>query len=137
MNLSDMHLRKCDQHGSGEFGASRGSRRHNGVDLACMAGTLVGSPVDGMVSKLGYPYGDDLSFRYVEVEAQGYAFRVFYIDPLVSVGRQVQRGDILGACQSLMQRYPGITDHVHLEVKDEHGDYVDPTPVLIGQGWAR
>ena len=137
MQLYKMQARKCDSQGCGHYGASRGSRTHNGVDLACMAGTLVGSPVSGMVSKIGYPYADDLSFRYVEVESQGYAFRMFYVDPLVTEGQQVNRGDILGACQSLMQRYPGITDHVHFEIKDDHGDYVDPTPVLIGQGWVK
>lgn len=137
MQLSKMNPRKCDSQGCGHFGASRGSRTHNGIDLECMAGTLAGSLVDGMVSKIGWPYGDDPSFRYVEVESQGYAFRLFYIDPLVKEGQQVRRGDILGACQSLMHRYPGITDHLHLEIKDEHGDFVDPTPVLIAQGWTK
>jgi murein DD-endopeptidase MepM/ murein hydrolase activator NlpD len=137
MQLHKMKARKCDARGCGHFGASRGDRQHNGVDLACMAGTLAGSPTDGMVSKIGYPYADDLSFRYVEIESQGYAFRVFYVDPLVSEGQQVKRGDILGSCQSLMQRYPGITDHLHFEIKDERGDYVDPTPVLIAQGWQK
>ena len=137
MQLHKMKARKCDAQGCGHFGASRGDRQHNGVDLACMAGTLAGSPADGMVSKIGYPYADDLSFRYVEIESHGYAFRVFYVDPLVSEGQQVKRGDILGSCQSLMQRYPGITDHLHFEIKDEHGDYVDPTPVLIAQGWQK
>lgn len=137
MNLFDMHQRKCDAHGCGEFRASRGSRKHNGVDLECLPGTLVSSPVCGTVTKLGYPYSDDLSFRYVQVESQGYEFRIFYVDPLVSVGDQVRKGDILGACQGLQGRYPGITNHVHLEIKDDHGDFVDPTPVLIGQGWVK
>lgn len=137
MNLAKMKLRKCDAQGCGHFGASRGTRKHNGVDLDCEPGTLAGSLVDGIVSKIGYPYGDDLSFRYVEVESQGYAFRLFYVDPAVTEGQRVKRGDILGACQALHNRYPGITDHLHLEIKDEHGDFVDPTPALIAQGWIR
>lgn len=137
MQLHKLKPRKCDPHGCGQYGASRGARVHRGIDLECIAGTLVSSPVDGVVTKLGYPYGDDLSFRYVEVEAGGYSFRMFYVDPLVREWQPVRRGDILGACQSLMNRYPGITDHLHFEIKDDSGNYVDPTPLLIGQGWQR
>lgn len=137
MQLHKMQARKCDSQGCGHFGASRGDRKHNGIDLACMAGTAISSPVGGMVSKVGYPYGDDLSFRYVEIDGMGYSFRMFYVDPLVREGQKVYKGDVLGVCQSLMQRYPGITDHIHFEIKDDHGDFVDPTPVLIAQGWVR
>lgn len=135
MQLHKMHPRKCDEHGCGHYGASRGTRTHNGIDLACAPGTLISCPVEGMITKLGYAYADDLSYRYVQIEVQGYEIRLFYVDPLVSEGDRVHKNDALGACQGLSRRYPGITDHAHLEIKDEHGDYVDPVPFLIGLGW--
>lgn len=122
--------RKQDRHGSGEFGASRGSRRHNGVDKACYPGSIVLAVSAGEVTKLGYPYGDDLSFRYVQVtDAAGNDVRYFYVEPSVHVGQQVAAGDELGVSQPLGDRYEGITEHVHLEVK-RGGDYVDPIDYL-------
>lgn len=125
-----MSMRKCDGHGCGHFGASRGSRKHNGVDLVCIPGTPVGSPVAGRVTKLGYAYTDDLSFRYVQISSGGYDFRLFYVEPMVEEGAEVIVGSLVGRAQRLGSRYQGITEHVHFEVK--HGDdYVDPTPILL------
>ncbi len=62
--------RTPDAFGSGDFGASRdgGARTHNGQDYSAVPGSTVLSPVAGKVMKLGYPYGDDLSYRYVEIK---------------------------------------------------------------------
>lgn len=131
MHLHNMPFRKCDEHGCGEFGASRGERDHTGVDLACVPGQRAFSPVSGKVTKLGHTYKDDLSFRYVQVTSGGYDYRVFYIEPCVRAGDEIMYGDVLGNQQPLRGRYPRITEHVHFEIKDGHGNYVDPTPVLI------
>lgn len=113
--------RGTDSYGSGHYGASRGERTHNGEDLAC----AVASPVKGTVTKLGYPYGDDLSFRYVEVsDIDSYRIRMFYVEPQVEVGDRIAKGEIVGRTQSLQKRYPGITDHVHLEVIAPGGAYI-------------
>ncbi len=133
MHLSEMSFRRCDGHGCGGFGDSRGSRKHNGVDMACQPDTQVHSPVSGTVTKLGYPYGDDLSFRYVEVSNQGYRFRVFYVEPCVDVGQEVTRNTVLGTSQKLGRRYSKITEHVHFEVIGPKGEYIDPTPVILSQ----
>lgn len=131
MHLHEMSLRKCDGHGCGHYGASRGSRRHNGLDLVCPPKTLIYSPVAGTVTKLGYTYADDLSFRYVEISDGGYAFRVFYCDPIVKEGQKVSRHTIIGEAQDLRPRYEGITPHLHLEIKSADGEYIDPTPTLL------
>ncbi|MGP4843330.1 M23 family metallopeptidase [Marinobacter sp. 1Y8] len=131
MQLCEMMFRKCDGHGCGHFGASRGQRKHMGIDLACVPGTAVCSPVRGVVTKLGYPYGDDLAYRYVEVSTQGYQYRVFYVDPVVAVGDQVNVETVIGRSQRLGARYQAITEHVHFEVKDPDGGFVDPTPIIL------
>jgi murein DD-endopeptidase MepM/ murein hydrolase activator NlpD len=121
--------RKADNFGEGYFGASRGNRTHNGVDKAVPVGTSIYPIVGGEVTKLGYPYGDDLSFRYVQVSDRGIDYRYFYVSPLVSVGDHVTAETVLGKSQKLKDRYPGITEHVHFEVK-VNGKTVDPNPYL-------
>lgn len=134
-NLLTLPIRKCDEHGCGHYGANRGSRTHEGVDLICPPGVEVSSGIYGDVTKLGYTYEDDLSFRYVQVTAaihrKHYHFRFFYIEPALKVGDKVSPGASIGSVQSLQSRYPGITHHVHFEIHDVHGDPVDPTPTLI------
>jgi len=133
MHLHEMPDRKCDGHGCGHFGASRGARKHQGIDLTCKPSTLVYSPVAGTVTKLGYTYSDDLSFRYVEISDQGYRFRVFYINPLVDPGQKVSKHTVIGEAQDLRGRYSGITPHIHFEIKTAGGDYIDPTPTMLAQ----
>ena len=85
------------------------------------------------MTKLGYTYRDDLSFRYVEISDQGYQFRVFYVDPAVEQGQKVSKHSIIGEAQDLRDRYSGITPHVHFEIKNSDGDFIDPTPVMLAQ----
>lgn len=136
MHLFAMNYRKCDGYGCGHFGASRGSRKHLGVDMACPPGTEVGSPVRGQVTKIGYPYGDDPTFRYVQIVAEIYQFRIFYVEPDVAVGDYVELGETIGWAQTLLTRYPekpsgSMTSHVHFEIMDREGNYIDPTPVIV------
>jgi len=121
-----------DAHGSGEFGAPRGTHTHHGVDYACEAGTQILSPVAGVVTKLGYPYGDDLSYRYVEIDTgNGLYHRVFYVWPLVGVGIMVVPDDVIGEAQDIAQRYSHngqMNNHVHYEVVryvDGKKEYLD------------
>ena len=124
-----------DAYGSGEFGASRGSRTHNGVDYHTVAGTKICSMVDGRVTKLGYPYGDDLSYRYVEItDSGGFQHRYFYVQPGVVIGQQVVRTEVIGTAQDIKARYDddperAMKNHVHYEIfKVENGirKYTDP-----------
>ena len=127
--LHELEIRQLDEWGSGEFGASRGGRRHNGVDLVVDPDTAILATFEGVVTKLGYPYGDDLSYRYVQITANGYDLRIFYVKPFVSVGDKVNKDSVIGVSQSLEKRYPGITPHVHFEIKKD-GEYVDPTALV-------
>lgn len=131
MNLFAMNYRECDPQGCGHYNASRGTRKHKGVDMACVPGTEVGSPVRGVVTKLGYPYEGDMETRYVEVTAEKYKFRVFYVEPCVSVGDDVLVGTPLGKAQFLESMARGGTQHVHFEIMHPRGHHIDPTPVII------
>lgn len=134
MNLNEMSVRKCDGHGCGHWRASRGQRLHHGVDLACVPGTVVTSPLRGAVTKLGIVYADDHHWRYVQVSSGGYDFRIFYLDPLVEEGEQVCFGKALGKAQRLGGRYESITEHLHFEIKNSRGEHIDPTPSLLLMG---
>ena len=133
MKLSELKRRGSDGFGSGHFGASRGPRTHNGVDLLAGTGEDIDSPVVGTITKLGYPYGDDLSYQYVQISVEDYDFRVFYVEPSVKVGDEVTADTVIGVVQHLGSRYHGIPNHVHFEIKKD-GDYLDPTRTLIGMG---
>ncbi len=134
MHLHEMSIRKCDGHGCGHYGAGRGGKKtHVGVDLACPPKTLVYSPIAGTVTKINHMYSDDPSYLYVQVTDSGYDFRVYYVSPLVKVGQQVSKHTIIGEAQDLRPRYKGITPHIHFEIKNAKGDYIDPTPVMLVQ----
>jgi len=130
MNLYSFPFRRCDAQGCGHYGAPRGGRIHRGIDLTCESKTPVGAPVGGVVTKVGWPYIGNFDIRYIQVTCEDYRYRVFYVSPTVTVGDTVEIGDVIGTAQSLKHLYPGITDHVHLEVKDPDGAFVDPTPLL-------
>lgn len=126
-----MKIRGRDAWGSGRFGASRGGRIHNGVDIEAEPGSIVESLNGGTVTKIGYPYGDDLSYRYVEItDSVGARWRYFYVDPCVSVAVSVEAYEKIGVAQALGHKYPGITEHIHLEIIKADGSFVDPTGII-------
>lgn len=123
----NLPIRGDDEHGSGAWHAPRGNRLHNAVDYSCLPTTEICSPVSGTVTKLGHPYGDDLSYRYVQITVPGGdCHRVFYVEPITLVGEEVIAHQTpIGIAQDLTTRYPGITNHVHYEIK--RGDeYINP-----------
>jgi murein DD-endopeptidase MepM/ murein hydrolase activator NlpD len=126
--------RGADSYGSGDFGAPRnGSHpKHRGIDFGALAGSDLLSPVLGRVTKLGYPYADDLTFRYVEItDGDLNRHRFFYTLPVVALGELIKPGDIIATVQNISGRYQSsskkpMVNHIHYEVIDDHGVYVDP-----------
>lgn len=135
-SLKELELRGSDDWGDGSFGASRGSRKHKGIDYKAEPGDEILSPCTGKVTKIGYPYapkpGDKITYRYVEVtDPQGYRHRVFYIEPRVNMARQLNQGVVIGTAQDISGRYHDddkepMINHVHYEILDEEGEPVDP-----------
>lgn len=134
--------RGTDPAGSGEYGAPRSKLvdgkkveyTHKGVDYKCQPGSPVLSPVTGVITRLGYPYANDLTWRYIEITEKYMAtrYRIFYIVPngALSVGDQVKKDDIIGVAQDITKRYPdsNMTPHIHYEIKDQSGKYQNPEP---------
>lgn len=127
--------------GSGDFGAPRGNRKHNGRDYKVNPGDDVYSHVSGVVTKIGFPYAQTgktkkdalkAALRYVEVtdSITRLKHRFFYIDSAVKIGDPISKGTLIGSCQNLLDIWPSMTNHVHYEVKDDGGNYIDP-----GQFW--
>jgi len=64
--------RRNDPTGHGDYGTSRGTKKHRGFDLNGKPGTNIYAPFSGFITKIGYPYSFDLSFRYVEITNDTY-----------------------------------------------------------------
>ncbi len=134
MNPTGGGIRGQDSYGDGSFGASRdgGRRSHASVDYIATVGQNVVSSADGTIYKFGFPYNNDLSYRYVGIETpQGHRIRQMYVmpDASLSVGDSVSAGDVVGTYQSLQKRFPGIIEHVHLDI-EKGGAFVDPTTLI-------
>jgi len=139
---------RSDPAGDGRFGSSRKklvkgrvvTYPHQGQDHNCkiyqegefpLGGVL--SPVNGLITKHGYCYGDDLSWRYVQItDGDLLHHRLFYVFPLVRVGKTVTAGTIVGRAQDITRRYPDdpdMTPHVHYEIMNDAGEYLDPNSI--------
>lgn len=127
-------VRGKDRWGAGYFGASRSGRSHRGLDVSAMPGESVLSPIDGIVIRDARPYKDDARYKGLVIQGSGdwagYEVKMFYVAR--SLLGKVAAGDVVGTAQDLEPRYPGITNHVHLEVRCK-GAVVDPAK-LFGDG---
>ena len=121
---------RSDPAGDGHYGAPRGARTHRGVDYQCTPGCAVLSPVQGTVTKLGFPYADDLQWRYVQIlDKDNTRHRLFYVLPGIVLGLPVEADQPIGCAQDISRRYPhkGMLPHVHYECIDSIGEYINPT----------
>lgn len=134
MNPTGGDIRGCDAQGCGHFGASRdgGTRTHIGADYVGTPGESVRAVQGGRITRVGFPYGDDLSFRYVEISGgDGITSRQFYVSPAAGIARGafVAAGQSIGTLQALGGRYPGITEHSHTEIRNR-GRPINPASVI-------
>jgi murein DD-endopeptidase MepM/ murein hydrolase activator NlpD len=120
VNPTGHEVREHDAFGYGHFGARRdgGTREHEGVDYVGFAGQDVLAPIAGKVTGMGYAYGNAPDLKYIEITnaALHHKVRVFYVDPQVAIGEYVEMGEEIGVLKTLQHKYPGITDHVHMEL---------------------
>ncbi len=110
-------IRGCDSNGCGTYGASRGGHTHQGEDYITLPGETIFSPIDGKITRVAYPYPDDLSFKGIEIKNATHSVKIFYMIATVNIGSSVKKGQAIGQSQSLLSKYPGITNHVHVEVR--------------------
>jgi murein DD-endopeptidase MepM/ murein hydrolase activator NlpD len=105
---------------------------HKGVDQACPVGTVVRSPVDGVVVGVGVVWGQAFGRNQVAIEfvsgKKKYTVILAHMSAQsAKVGRKVKAGDIIG--KSGMDG--NVTGpHVHMEVQKQRrwlkDGYVDP-----------
>jgi hypothetical protein len=129
--VRNQRSRVSDEHGSGQFGASRGKRSHDGLDILAPPKEMIFSPVEGKIIREAWPYKNDASLRSIVIEGRGawigYEFKIFYAEGIVCGG--VVAGQHIGYAQDLTLKYEGISNHVHLEVR-HGGQLVSPYEVF-------
>lgn len=118
--VRNQRSRNRDAFGSGQFGASRsaGSRTHQGLDIIADPQEAIFSPIKGTIIREALPYKNDASIRGIVMngreEWQGYRIKIFYVQGLLS--GDVFPGQLIAYAQDLRKKYPGITNHIHIEV---------------------
>lgn len=136
--LSGRQVMRNDSEGHGHFGASRGSRKHKGVDLVVIPGATVYSPINGKVVRAVKPYADDDVLSGILIdgtgEHEGFQFKILYIKPdAVLIGNSVTKGQRIGIAQAVSRKHgAAMTDHIHVEFI-AMGQLADPTKFLIQQ----
>ena len=115
-------LRQADKWGMGAYGASRkkGKTIHLGADYICEPGQNVVAPITGIIARESRPYGDpEWLYRYsgLVMYNEHVSLKLFYLEPMRQfIGTRVRMGDIIGIAQKISDRYPGMTDHIHLQI---------------------
>lgn len=128
-----------DAAGEGRFGSSRegGKRRHKGVDIECVKGETVYSPITGVLVKIGRAYPKDPKYFALTIvgseEYSGLTVKLLYVSHIDShhVNNKIVKGTPIGICQAISEKYGApMKDHVHVEclVNQEH---VDPTLMIF------
>lgn len=127
--------RGSDSFGSGKFGASRdsGRRKHMGQDyLTPVPNQPVFSPIGGLVTiSTAYADGRFPELKMIKInDGIGTTVNLMYVSPDIEGGTTVMAGEHIGFAQSLQRRYPGIPNHIHVEVS-VGGIKVDPAPFFV------
>lgn len=118
---------RFDEAGSGLYGAPRGNRQHNGVDLECVPGSVILSPISGEIVREAYPYAGDLSWSGCLIRSAQAEVKMFYMRLYHHIRKELNKGNTypitqrlpIGVAQDITNRYPdqGMTPHIHLELK--------------------
>lgn len=125
-----------DSRGDGHFGASRGRRTHNGLDIVVTPGSGVYCPIEGYMKRVAYPYGQgrrNKKWLGCAIEGtglyRGYEVKIFYMDPFL-LGEYVYPNDIIGKAQAISKKYSSsMIDHLHIEVRYK-GQLIDPATLF-------
>jgi Peptidase family M23 len=127
-----LEVRQQDSYGSGAYLAARttgiAQRQHLGLDLICRPGGTIYAPCDGVITRIGYVYPGDRHYFSVHVapfDSPLVDFKMLYVACDFTELEKVERGAPIGRSQDLDLKYPGITQHCHVEILID-GQHVDP-----------
>ena len=133
--LDDMVIRN-DEAGKGHFGADRGDRQHQGIDIKASPGASVRSLVSGTVIRPGTVYNGNPEFTLVWVQADdGTVVGLYYVESELVAGDRIEAGMAVGTAQNIAEHHGGgMENHVHIEVRPNgiNGGAVDPALYLPG-----
>ena len=106
---------RYDTQGSGNYGASRGSRTHNGVDLLCVPECEVYADTDLEFIRIARPYPGMNGGLWEDMN--GNQVKIFYMNPIRSQ-KTFKRGDVIGYCQNVAKHYKNnrMMPHIHIEI---------------------
>lgn len=105
-----------DPDGNGTFLASRGNRLHDGLDLTCLPGQDIVSPIKGVYRRIVYPY-NDRDFCGMRIVNTWSIVDLFYVEPTIIIGESVAKKHIIGRAQDISKRYSDkMKPHVHMRV---------------------
>ena len=107
-----------DSEGSGEYGASRGSKLHNGIDYLCDEGQEIIAPFNMTILRKAYT-NKDMQMTGIEWSKGKTTGKMFYFEPDMSlIGRFVQIGTVIGKAQSVSNYYglPAMKNHIHFQI---------------------
>ena len=123
INPTSYGIRDQDKWGSGAYGASRGKRKHSGVDFICNPGQNIYYPFDsGYMTRIARPYskGEYLGCEISAIDkGKPYICKLFYFVPnatFIIEETRLYKGATIGTAQDISDKYPGMTCHVHLQV---------------------
>ncbi|MEM1123823.1 MAG: M23 family metallopeptidase [Bacteroidota bacterium] len=124
-----------DPLGEGHFGASRGIRTHNGVDLVTFEGQKIFSPIDGVVVRYANPYPDDSRWKGILIQGNGFfadtTVKIFYMNSMFFPSELIVAGQTIGISQAISQKHgSAMIDHIHVEVRQK-GQLIDPYNLIF------
>lgn len=124
-----------DSQGDGHFGASRGRRRHNGIDIIVLPGSAVYCPIEGFMKRIAHPYPGRRNKKWLGCVIEGtglyrgYEVKIFYMKPFL-IGEYVYPSDVIGKAQAISDKYSSaMIDHLHVEVR-YYGRLIDPATLF-------
>ncbi len=140
VNPTGGSVRGCDAKGCGAFGAPRdgGGSDHLGMDFVATLAQNVKAVTSGSVTDIVEVYRDPAKRGYTQIEIErtdGQVVKELYVAsaPGVVVGTPVTAGQIIGTQQPLQRIYPGITEHVHVQIQQRrNGRPYNPETVIPG-----
>jgi hypothetical protein len=114
-----------DDWGKGHFGARRGSKYHDGLDLIVTPGQPIFSMIDGLVEKYEQCYSKDPRWRGIQIANAMLRVELWYMEAqnTVAVDEYVNAGQMIGVAQDISEKYPPtnkipheMTPHIHVRV---------------------
>jgi murein DD-endopeptidase MepM/ murein hydrolase activator NlpD len=119
-NLVSPMVIRNDAAGSGRFGAPRGRRSHQGIDILVKEGDPIYAPFTGRFIRKARPYANDSRFDGIVLHGNGYELKIFYLAPLDSLRphQMIRQNQLIGIAQGISRKYGGsMRDHLHIEVR--------------------